>query len=567
MQISEILKDLGKKGVIEKCNSCEFEFISGIFLVPKPDGSNRLILNLKNLNSFIDTHHFKLEDGRTVTRLMSKNCYMSKLDLKDAYYLVSIHISSRKYLRFEFEETLYEFTCLPFGLNIAPFIFTKMLKPVVSYLRELGLLSVIYLDDILLLADTYDECLRNVTLSKSLLQDLGFIINYEKSDLIPSQACSYLGFIYNSREMTVGLPIKKRQKIKDIVNLKLNQEIKIKEFARILGVLVSSCVAVNYGWVYTKASERAKYLALEGNNNNYDCKMIVTKEIIDELKWWNGIDKLSKNPIRETTFELEIFTDASLSGWGAFCNGQRANGHWRQDERSHFINHLELLAAYFGLKVFANDRKNCQIILRIDNTTAICYINRMGGVQYENLSKIAKTIWQWCEKRNIWIFASYIASKDNIEADFESRRLKSNTEIELNNLTFNKITRLFGNPDIDLFVSRANAKCKLYVSWRKDPESIAIDAFTISWKDYFFYAFPPVSMILRTLQKIRNECACGIMVVPNCPSQPWYPLFKDMLISKPFEFKAKTNIIFSSSSTDRFWNKITLVAGILSAKH
>jgi hypothetical protein len=45
----------------------------------------------------------------------------------------------------------------------------------------------------------------------------------------------------------------------------------------------------------------------------------------------------------------------------------------------------------------------------------------MGGIQYPQLHKIAKQIWQWCEKRKIWLFASYIKSKDNKEADKESR--------------------------------------------------------------------------------------------------------------------------------------------------
>lgn len=136
----------------------------------------------------------------------------------------------------------------------------------------------------------------------------------------------------------------------------------------------------------------------------------------------------------------------------------------------------------------------------------------MGGVQFEKLNKITKTIWQWCEERNIWIFASYIASKDNVEADIESRQLESNTEIELSQKIFKQICTLFGKPKIDLFASRVNAKCRSYVSRKKDPESVAVDAFTISWKDCYFYAFPPGSIILKVLQKIRDDCATGIVV-------------------------------------------------------
>ena len=64
----------------------------------------------------------------------------------------------------------------------------------------------------------------------------------------------------------------------------------------------------------------------------------------------------------------------------------------------------------------------------------------------------------------IWLFASYISSKNNAEADFESRRLKSNTEYEISNKNFNDIIWKFGKPDNDLFASRENAKCDIFIS-------------------------------------------------------------------------------------------------------
>ena len=70
--ISEFVEDLLYKGAISPCKNLSNQLLSNIFLRPKPDGTNRLILNLKSLNNFILTNHFKLEDGRTVVRLMNK---------------------------------------------------------------------------------------------------------------------------------------------------------------------------------------------------------------------------------------------------------------------------------------------------------------------------------------------------------------------------------------------------------------------------------------------------------------------------------------------------------------
>ncbi|KAL7295514.1 hypothetical protein TKK_0011159 [Trichogramma kaykai] len=366
--------------------------------------------------------------------------------------------------------------------------------------------------------------------------------------------------------MQVELPKEKISKIRNIVDLKLNQSIKIRQFAKILGYLVSCCPGTNYGWVYTKSSEREKFLALLTQNNDYNSKMIINQKIMTELNWWRNINENAKNPIRSCTYDLEIFSDASKTSWGVFCNEKSAYGHWKDKEQKDSINLLELTAAFFGLKIFAKDLENCQILLHTDNITAISYINRMGGIQYENLNKIAQQIWQWCEARKIWIFASYIASSDNVDANRESRRLESNTEIELKGSAFETICKTFGEPIIDSFASRKNTKCKRYVSWKRDPNCVAIDAFTILWTNIYFYAFPPCSVILRALQKIKSERATGIMVVPDWPAQPWYLLFKSLLKSSLFKLKAKNYIIHSSNRREQIWDQTTLVAGILSAE-
>ncbi|KAJ8978473.1 hypothetical protein NQ317_017001 [Molorchus minor] len=118
----------------------EGQFISNIFLVPKPDGSNRLILNLKQLNKYIHTKRFKLEYHKLVRKLISPNCFMAVIDLKDAYYLIPLK-SHRKYYRSKYEDKSY---------NTAPFVFTKLMKPLLAKLRTSNFLSVVYLHDFLL---------------------------------------------------------------------------------------------------------------------------------------------------------------------------------------------------------------------------------------------------------------------------------------------------------------------------------------------------------------------------------------------------------------------------------
>ena len=137
----EITK-LNQKGVIRKAIPCTGQFISSIFIRPKKDGSFRMILNLKQLNEFITYHHFKMETLQSALTLLKPGSYMAVLDLKDAYYSVSIAEEHRHYLRFVFMNQLLEYVALPNGLASAPRLFTKLMKPVYSTLRSKGICLV-----------------------------------------------------------------------------------------------------------------------------------------------------------------------------------------------------------------------------------------------------------------------------------------------------------------------------------------------------------------------------------------------------------------------------------------
>ena len=104
------------KNVIEETLPEPDQTHSPIFLVPKPDGSFRLILNLKQFNTCITHRHFKMDTLNVITKLVSTKCFMASVDLTDAYYSIPIAKAHRKYLRFQFKGQLYEYTCMPNGL-------------------------------------------------------------------------------------------------------------------------------------------------------------------------------------------------------------------------------------------------------------------------------------------------------------------------------------------------------------------------------------------------------------------------------------------------------------------
>lgn len=544
--IDECILDLLQSEFISPCTFCEGQFISPIFTVPKPNGSHRFILNLKELNKFVKVNHFKMEDYRTALKLLYVDYYMCTIDIQDAYFLLSVDKNDRKMLRFRWGPQLYEFNVLPFGLCTAPFVFTKLMKPILEYLRSSGLLSVNYLDDFLCVGSSYEECLFNVNTTCTILQSLGFIINNKKSVLIPKNVCKFLGFVFNTKDMTISLPDEKKQRILNKVSaLMCKNKCTIRYFAEFIGLLTSACPAVSYGWMYTKLFEREKFLALN-YSDNYNRQMKLSKHLNKEFSWWKDNIETSFCPIRKNNqYSLEIFSDASNTGWGASCGGQSANGNWTKTELGSHINTLELTAAFYGLRIFTVNIRDCNVLLRIDNTTAIAYINRMGGVQHTHLNELARKIWQWCEIKNIFVFASYIRSCDNIIADRESRRINIDTEWEISDEVFSKICKLLGEPEFDLFASAQNFKCARYASWKLDPYSEAIDAFTLCWHNLYFYAFPPFCLVTRVLEKIITDKATGIVVIPYWPSQAWYPLWSRLVVSEKMFFGPDKSLLCS----------------------
>ena len=118
-----------KKGTIEPVMHEEGQFISNFFIRPKSQsGKFRLIFNLKKLNECVQYDHCKMENMNTAVTMMTKDCFMANIDLKDAYHSVAIKMGDRKILKLEWKGQLYQFFALPFGLACAPYVFTKLLK-------------------------------------------------------------------------------------------------------------------------------------------------------------------------------------------------------------------------------------------------------------------------------------------------------------------------------------------------------------------------------------------------------------------------------------------------------
>ena len=112
----------------------------------------------------------------------------------------------------------------------------------------------------------------------------------------------------------------------------------------------------------------------------------------------------------------------------------------------------------------------------------------------------------------------------NSEADKRSRKFHDQTEWKLDSNVFKQLAEKVVLPDIDLFASRLNCQIRPFISWGPDPDCAAVDAFTVNWSRWAtIYAFPPFSLIQKTLGKLEKDQAEGLLIVPHWPTAVWYP--------------------------------------------
>ncbi|CAG2244870.1 unnamed protein product [Mytilus edulis] len=548
--INDEIENLKKLGVIVEVKFDTDQYISPIFTVPKKNtNEHRVILNLKELNKFIIPHHFKMDTFEMALKLVKPNCFFSSIDLRHAYYSVPIAEEHQKLLRFIWKNTIFQYTCLPNGLLSAPRIFTKLMKPVFATLRQFGYMNVAYIDDSLLLGDTEDECIENVQNTNDLMEWLGFIIHERKSVFKPAKQIVFLGNIIDSVSMTVVLPKEKVEKIVlECQNLIKKNVASIRLVAHVIGLLISTLSAVDFGHLYYRNLEIEKIQALKFSFGNFDQNMTITFAMKADLKWWVENLHCQKRVINRKNPDFSMTTDASLKGWGALFKDQKIQGRWNDVEQTYHINVLELYTC--------------------DNSSAIAYVNNMGGIKSKQMNEITKLLWVWCIERNIWISVEHIPGKYNA-ADVESRKIDDHLEWMLDKQVFHKLVEIWGTPDHDLFASRLNCQVKSFSSWKPDPEAVFVNAFSILWSDeVFYYLFPPFSLISRCLQKVQKDSAEVLMIVPLWPTQAWYPVLLEMLIDFPKMLPRKKRLL-SIPGTEKIHplhNQLKFLACRLSGK-
>ena len=233
-----------------------------------------------------------METLNSAVNAMRPNCYFGSVDLSEAFYSIPIKTEDRKYFRFIFNNNKYQFTSLVMGLGASPGVFTKILKPIFATLRAKGFISTAYFDDSCLQGSTFKECKNNIETTVNLMDTLGLTVHIEKSVLVPTKQIVFLGFLLCSETMTVRLPLERANELRQYcIKIKDKPKCKIREFAKMIGMMVAAEPGVDYAPLFYKPFEKVKDHQLQVKKGNFDHYMNITNEIKSNIQWW--IDNIS----------------------------------------------------------------------------------------------------------------------------------------------------------------------------------------------------------------------------------------------------------------------------------
>ena len=512
----EICQSLLEKGAVERVRDFSSAgFYSRLFFVPKKSGGIRPIIDLSTLNLSLVIPRFKMETIHSIRRSLRRDSWTYSVDLQDAYFHIPIHPSSRRFLRFQVQDQVFQFKALPFGLSSAPWAFTMVVQQVKRFLHLQQRDLFQYLDDWLGQAPTQDRAALEAAFLLNLCQHLGLLVNREKSDLVPSQIFTFLGAEF---DLVLGIIRPSRANYATLVSLiqsfLASPSPSAHFWQRLLGSLCAQEKFVQYGRLRMRSAQWQ--LADHWNQlaDPPEARIPITPLVRSDLHWWlQTEERLRGVPLTPPDPTLRIFTDASTQGWGAHCQGDTFQGRWTRDETQLHINLLEMRAVRLALE-HIHPAPSTQVLVATDNSTVVAYINKQGGTRSRPLWEETRLLFATVIQGSFFLRARHIPGRLNVIADQLSRDGQIlPTEWSLNQELADMLFAKWGRPHLDLFATKFNNKCPLFVSPVPDPEAMDVDALSLQWDNLDVYAYPPPSILTQVLSKVKRSSNLRMILV------------------------------------------------------
>lgn len=298
-------------------------------------GKKRLIFDCRHLNRHLETTKFKMEglhtEGRT---LFQKGWFGGTIDLTSAYYHIEMHPSAYQYLGFEWKGRYYHYTVLPFGISTAPYIFTKVMKTTVGYMRSLGYLFIQYLDDLPFAAPSASRSTSQGRSMINILRAFGWLVHLEKcvGIEVPVQCFEALGSVIDLLKGLYRTPIARVERALTLASSLLSvTRATAQKVAQVKGLFVSMWLGTGeHARIRTRSLGKVVDSRLSptddpSSRSTWRRKVLISDAARAELKWWQAnLTRIDGRPIQtawlDGVFDGTIATDASDTGFGGWVS-------------------------------------------------------------------------------------------------------------------------------------------------------------------------------------------------------------------------------------------------------
>lgn len=337
----EIIGDLEKKGIIRESSS---PFSSPALLVKKKDGSDRLCVDYRELNSNTVRDSYPLPLISEQIDTLGQACYFSSLDMASGFHQILMASQSDiEKTAFITPDGVWEYLKMPFGLCNAPSVYQRAINKALKGLKDK--IALVYMDDVLVFAKTKEEAFQSLEQVLSALSEAGFTLNWKKCTFLKSSV-EYLGYVVGGNSVKPN-----PEKIKALSNAPLPTCVKeLRQFNGLAGYFRK--------FVPNFSSVMAPLYALTKKDTKWHWTDEHTKAHATVIKHLTSAPVLT---IFDPSKPIELHTDASSIGYGAILfqkddNQLKVVGYFSQrttDAESRYHSYeLETLAVFKALKHF-----------------------------------------------------------------------------------------------------------------------------------------------------------------------------------------------------------------------
>ena len=226
---------------------------------------------------------------------------------------------------------------------------------------------------------------------------LGFIINEEKSELVPTQQFSFLGEDYDLALGLVCPTLRKYHQIGILCGLLKKHPLQEALFLlKVLGVMNTMADVIPLGRLHMRPLQL--YLLSQWSMSTQPLSYRIFLKFQEHLLWWMDIHNIRQGKILHLPTETEtLCMDSSRTGRGASLNA--VHGEWDQETLSkRSINWLELKAIDLALDYFLPMLAHKSVMIRTDNTACVYNLKKEGGTHSPGLCYITWDILTKCQE-------------------------------------------------------------------------------------------------------------------------------------------------------------------------